>query len=160
MPFDPPTLPAIDFPWSPRDTNIERRHVGAWALKVETDRFTGRLTCSLSKPRIRYERQALAFQLSSGANTFDAAYRVDDAPPVSARSDAMELARQGFALHNDDLANPSGGLVRIPLGRLSGAQAVRIQSRPNTIPVRFKIDGLSEALAAAQSAGCGFSDFK
>lgn len=160
MPFDLPKLPIVDFPWLHPDIKVERRHVGGWALKVETDRFTGRLTCSLSKPGIRYERQTLVFQLSRGTNTFDAAYRVDDAPAVSSRSDALELAHQGFALHDDDLANPSGGMVRIPMDRLSGAQTVKIQARPNVMPIRFKVDGLSEALSAAKAMGCGFGDFK
>jgi hypothetical protein len=150
--FDLPKLPQM--PWSNPPTHVERSHVGRWRLLVTTDRFTGHLTCTLSRSHVRYERRALVFQLPPRLNTFDAAYSVDGGPPVAASSDAMELAHLGFALHDDDLANPSGGLVRIPERRLEDGKVVKIQSRPNVSPITFKIDGFDPALKAARDEGC------
>lgn len=158
--FQPPALPHLPHLWPQAPAKIVRSHIGAWALKVETDRFSGRLTCSLGRSHITYERQTLVFQLSHHADTTAAAYRIDDGPPIWTNADTLELASLGFELHNDDLANPSGGLVRIPAHRLAGARLVSIEIKADTNPVRFRIDRFGDALDAAQKAGCTDADFR
>lgn len=107
-----------------------------------------------------YERGALVIHLSPNADTFDAVYRIDGGAPRPVRADAMELASLGFALHNDDLSNPTGGLVRIPARTLAGASQVAVQIRPGAPVHRFPVDALAPALEAARAAGCGAEAFR
>ena len=150
-------MPSLHAPW-PHAAEVSR--VEGWTLKARLDRFSGERSCTLSRGRIDYQRQALVFHMAAGANTVAARYRIDGAAPVPARADEAELAGLGFALHNDDLDNPSGGLVRIPVHRLTSAGEVQIEAAPGRTPVKFKIGGLSAALQAAHGAGCLETDFK
>ena len=135
------------------------RRVGAWTVQARTDRFTHHATCQLRESKVRYARQALVFQLPGKLDTSDAVYRIDDGPVMSVRNDAMELARLGFALHNDDLSNPSGGLVTVPAHRLAGARTVRIEAGNHGAVYRYRIDGIDQALEAGRALGCGPDDF-
>jgi len=128
--------------------------VGRWILNIRTDRFADERTCRLSRPGVTYERQALVFHLPPRLDTTTAIYRIDDAPPVAARNDLMQLAHLGFALQNDDLANPSEGLVRIPADRLASARTVKIEARAFSHPFTFKIDGFGAAKVLAEKVGC------
>jgi hypothetical protein len=129
-------------------------HLGPWSLTLATDRFSGLRTCKLSRKGVDYERSALVFHLPRKIDTADAIYRIDNGAPFAAAKDLPELARQGFALENDDLANPSGGLVRIPTDRLGLARTVSIETRPRVRLFSFRIDGFASALATAREAGC------
>ena len=131
------------------------RRVGAWTVRAHTDRFTQRSTCAVARPRVRYERQALVLQLPARLDTSAAVYRIDDGPVISVGADAMELVRLGFALHDDDLANPSGGRVTVPASRLGGAHTIRVEAGPRGAVYTFKVDGLASALDAGRSLGCG-----
>jgi hypothetical protein len=137
-----------------REVTVHRYGVVGWVLETRKDSFSGRVVCRLNRGRLSYERQALVFHLPPRLNTYDAAYRIDGGPLLLSRDDAADLATQGFALSDDDLANPSGGLVRIPTRRLGGAKLVQIQPRPNSRPLRFSLNGLAATLAAARQLGC------
>jgi hypothetical protein len=139
--------------------NQDRTHIGAWTLRVHLDQFTGRRTCTLSEHRIEYRRNALVFHFSHRTDTASAAYRIDGGQPIWVRTDAMELARLGFSLHFDDLSNPSGGIVRVPLSRIQEARVVDIQAVPGGLATTFRLDGFKAAVAAAHVAGCGADDF-
>jgi hypothetical protein len=136
------------------------KHISGWVLSVRSDRFAGRILCRLGRPKIDYLRQTLVFHLPASSDTSGAIYRVDGGSPIWGQDDQMELVRLGFALHNDDLSNPSGGLVRIPLHRLVNARTVRIEVTPVRPSVKFKIDGLAQALEVARNAGCGPESFQ
>ncbi len=142
-------------PWGPRDT---RSQIEGWTLRVHTDRFAEHTTCRLSKRYIYYDRGALVFQLSSRANTIAAIYRIDGGPPRAASDDAMEFARLGFAIYNDDLTNPSAGLVRIPEGRLRAARAIVIEVKRSLF--KFDVSSFAAALQGARHAGCGPGAFE
>jgi hypothetical protein len=135
------------------------RRVGAWTVRTHADRFTHASICALSRPQVRYERQALVLQLPARLDTSAAVYRIDDGPLIAVREDAMELARLGFALHDDDLANPSGGRVTVPARRLAGARTVRVEVKPRGAVYKFKVEGLAGALDAAGGLGCRPDDF-
>lgn len=137
------------------DVTVRRYGVDGWVMELRTDSFAGRTQCRLNRGRLSYERQAVVFHLSQRLSTFDAAYRIDGGRLMLARDDAADLAAQGFALHDDDLANPSSGLVRIPARRLEGAKLVQIQTRPGVKPLRFRLYSLNAALDAAHRLGCG-----
>jgi len=134
---------------------IQHRYgVEGWVLEMRTDSFTHRTDCRVHRGRLAYERQAVVFHLPRRLNTFDAAYRIDGGPLVRSRDDAADLAAQGFALSDDDLANPSDGIVRIPAHRLEGAKLVQIQPRPDDRPLNFRLNGLAATVAAARRLGC------
>jgi hypothetical protein len=141
-------------PWGHGQVQGETHSVGGWRLYVVTDRFTGQRSCKLYRPKVDYQRQALVLHLSRRADTSNAVYRVDGGPLVSSRADDMELARLGFALSDDDLENPSGGLVRVPARRIEGASAVTVEVPASHRPIRFRIEGLAAALETAAEAGC------
>lgn len=152
----------LSLPWlgHPSEVHRERHRVGPWTLTVVQDRFAGRTQCRLAARDMDYQRGALVIHLSPKADTFDAVYRIDGGPPQSVRADALELLRLGFALHQDDLANPSGGLVRIPADRLAGATRVDVEARPGAPVYTFRVDALAPALDAARAAGCGPEAFR
>ena len=133
---------------------IERRHLGAWTLEARTDAFTGARSCRLSASHMDYRRGAVVLRLPRWEDTSAAVYRVDAGPPVDTRAEAMEMARRGFALNDDTLTNPSGGLVRIPEEQLASAKIVWVRADAKSRPEVFKIAGLSAALDAAHAAGC------
>ena len=154
------TLLSFPLPWKHAAPTGAPGRVDGWTLRIQGDRFTGARRCQLSRGAMDYQRQALVFHLSARIDTAGAVYRIDGGPAVAAASDEPELAAQGFALHDDDLDNPSGGLVRIPVHRLTGAGEVQIEPAPGRRPIKFKIGGLAGALAAARQAGCADADFK
>ena len=149
-------LPNLSVPWGHHSPNP----LAGWALHVQTDHFSGAAICSLTKGRMSYERQAITFHLPYRINTFTAVYRIDGGPPRAVQDDQMDLARLGFALHRDDLANPSGGLVRIPADRLLHAGAISIETSTKYRPFRFTLNGLPAALDAAARAGCIADSFR
>ena len=151
-------MPSLHLPWPHGAAQVS--HVEGWTLTTRPDRFAGERACTLSRGRIDYQRHALVFRLPARIDTAAALYRIDGGAPFAVRGDEGELASLGFALHNDDLDNPSGGLVRIPVRHLASAGEVQIQAAPRRRPVTFKIGGLTSALNAAREAGCGESDFK
>lgn len=151
---------ALPLPWGHGTMKTVRRRVAGWTLTVRKDSFSGRTLCRLSRGHAAYSRGALTLRLSARVNSAGAVYRVDGGPALRAEDDEMEIARLGFALHDDSLANPSGGLVRIPERRVLQARTVSIQAVPGRQPAVFRISGLAEALAAGQAAGCRTGDFE
>jgi len=151
-------MPSVGSLESPPPQHVT--HAGAWRLSTQYDRFADRTACSLQAPHAHYERHAVVFSFSGRTDTSAAVYRVDDGPPMTASDDEMELARLGFAVHQDDLNNPSGGLVRIPQSKLGGARTVSIQPRPRGPATKFDVEGLGDALAAAAKAGCVAESFR
>lgn len=140
--------------WGLRDTH---GRIGEWTLRVRSDQFSGGRTCRLSAKHVMYQRGALVFRVSRQSSTLTAVYRIDGGAARAASADALELARMGFTIYQDDLANPSGGVVRIPVRRLQGAKSVAIEVWRE--PMTFNIAGLDAALAAASKAGCSQDAF-
>ena len=139
----------------PDPAPARHQRVAGWEVETHRDRFTGHLTCQVKKGRISLARQAVVFHFPVRIDTFDAAYRIDGGPLYLARDDAADLAAMGFGLHDDDnLDNPSGGIVRIPASRLAGAHWVRIEAGPYAKAYRFTLAGLDAAIDAATSRGC------
>lgn len=138
--------------------SVWRANVDGWTLDIHQDRFTYRRVCTLHRDHIHYERRTLVFHLPPQADTSRADYRIDNGTPHWVSEDAMDLARLGFALHDDSLDNPSGGVVRITLARLAGGGQVAIETRPFGSWRRFNARGIQTALAYALTE-CGEADF-
>ena len=152
----------LSLPWVSHPSEAHRAHhrIGPWTLTVVEDRFSGQVQCRLAARGMDFTRGALVLHLSPKADTSDAIYRIDGGPPRSVRADALELVRLGFALHQDDLWNPSGGLVRIPAPALGGATRGAVEARPGAPVYSFRIDALAPALEAARTAGCAPEAFR
>jgi hypothetical protein len=154
-------LPSLPFTGHhPADEQRTHKRIGSWTLTVMHDRFAAETKCRLTTQGMNYWREAIVVRLPQSTDTSDAAYRVDDGTPRPASEDAMELAHQGFPLHHDDLANPSGGFVVVPAHLVTGANRLSVQARPGGRVWSFKLSGLDTALEAARAAGCGPAAFR
>ena len=156
---------SLPLPWGHGHAHIPQpqgwpRHYGEWTLNVRTDSFTTGHVCKLTRPGIDYQRQTVILHLPARTDTTNAVYRIDAGPPVEARADDLQIVRLGFALQDDDLQNPSGGVIRIPVTRLVGARSVRVETAAFSRSRKFDLDGLDAALAAANAANCGPNDFQ
>jgi hypothetical protein len=128
--------------------------IGAWKLTVQHDLFAGRVACELVDGRLAYERGALVVRLPRGADTSAALYRIDGGAVMTAADDYPSLATLGFAIWQDNLRNPSGGLVRIPAPKIAAARELTLEPAPSGRVWHFPLDGLPAALAAWKDAGC------
>jgi hypothetical protein len=130
------------------------QRIGGWTLRVHRDPFAGTQACSLTRGRASYEQGTVVFRLSSRTDSAAAVYRIDSGPPTPVVADQMAIAKLDLPVWQDDLANPSGGMVRIPAAKLAGASLVRIEARRGGRVWRVRIDDLGPALQEAAKAGC------
>jgi hypothetical protein len=136
------------------------RKVAGWTLTVSHDSFSQSTRCALRRSKAIVFRHALVFRLPAQVDTSAAVYRIDGGPPMRVENDAMDLARLGFALTDDDLDNPSGGLVRIPQDKfLRASRSVAIEATPGRRVASFRIDGLTAAMDRAAALGCKADSF-
>jgi hypothetical protein len=148
------TLALALWPFQERGPLVRRSHVDGWALATARDRFTGGVVCRLWRGRTSYARGAVLFRFSPEADTSNAAYKVDNGPVKLVASQAAAPPYISAAVREEDLINPSDGVVRIPVADLRGGRVVSIEAQPYGAPTRFRIDGLEAALSAAAAAGC------
>ena len=142
--------------WTP-PTPVEKGWWGShhWVLDTKRDRFTGVIACRLLRDHMSYEGDAVVFRFAPDVDTSQAFYKVDRGPAQSVAAEALKPPYVGLGADSGDVANPSGGLVRIPFSRLRGARLVFIETHRYSLPTRFKIDGLEAAIHASAGAGCG-----
>lgn len=136
------------------------QHVAGWTLTIDTDAFTKVRRCHLTRPNVEFRRSALILHAPERIDTSRADYRIDDGPVISVASDQLALAALGFQLENEDLDNPSQGLVRVPAMRLWQPRRISVQPAPGRPTVSFEVSGLVQALEAAADAGCPSEAFK
>jgi hypothetical protein len=141
-------------PRHPVQRSAFTRRIDGWTLGVRRDAFAASALCRLTRGRAAYDRGVVVFRLSPGTDTSAAVYRIDDGPPRPVTADQMAVASLGLPIWQDDLDNPSGGVVRIPAGKLAGARLVRIETRLNGHVWRARVDHLDAALEASREAGC------
>lgn len=133
---------------------VSRWRVGRWLLTVHHERFTGAETCQVTRGRAHVERKALVLQLPPKVDTANAQYRIDAGRAFTVAEDRPALANQGFELWKDDLQNPSGAVVRVPLAKLPGAARIWVEAQRNGQVWAFPVAGLAEAMAAAKRESC------
>jgi hypothetical protein len=133
---------------------VSVQKIGGWKLTVRRDTFVGAAACRLTRGRAAYEQGAVTISLPPATDTAAAVYRIDGGAPRAAAADQMAIASLGLPVWRDDLDNPSGGLVRIPAARLTGAGLVQIETRLGGRVWRVPVANLGAALAAAKTAGC------
>ena len=123
------------------------------------DKFAGQIQCSVyqgpkSAPKVSYGQQSLVFHFRRKLNTLDAIYRLDGGQPKRWQDLYPKVIETGATLDGSSLANPTGGLVIVPLSELSGVHTVSIRPTPTASPQTFTIDGYSDAIEAARARGC------
>jgi hypothetical protein len=137
-------------------TDARTIQLGRWSLELAADRFTGTIACRLRVSKAVFDEKAATFEFGHSVDTSDAFYRIEDGPVLAWRSLIPSLVAQGVKVQNDDLANPSGGRVPIPLKLLSDARSVEIRPDVHHRPKLFKLNGLQSAIERANERGCHF----
>ncbi len=134
------------------DSRVVTKPAG-WTLAVVTDRFTGKLSCSLERRHVRVVGNWATLELGKYVDTENAEVRLDD---KAARS--VHVFARPFVDPNDTsrdaILNPSGGRVVLPVADLAGARTAWVRPTPRAHVARFDLTGLSAAVAAAHKAGC------
>jgi hypothetical protein len=161
MPLSPTILAfALALPFAHHhaaDAQPYRQRIGAWTLDATRYQFAGEVKCELTSRHARYERGALVLSLPERIDTSTAVDTVDGGAPHWTSQDAFPLAKLGFRLSEDDLDNPSEGLVRIPAPS-DDIRSVAVQTSAGGRPRTFTVNGLGAALYVAKGMGCaGFS---
>jgi hypothetical protein len=154
------TMLLLPLPWRNVTAHDVHRKVSGWTLDVRSNSFTDDARCHLAKGRVSFARGVLVFRLSPSVDTSEAYYRVDDGEPRTAKAELMSVAHAGLAIYDDQLANPSGGVVRIPAERVGRGKLVAIQADATSAPRRFDVTGLDAALGDAAKHGCSPATFE
>jgi hypothetical protein len=154
------TMLLLPLPWRSGTVHDVHQTVGGWTLNVRTNSFTDTARCRLAKGKVSFARGVLIFRLPPGLDTSEAYYRVDGGEPRAAKAELMSVAHAGLAIFDDQLANPSGGVVRIPAERVGHGKLVAIQANTASAPRRFDIAGLDFALDQAAKLGCTPTTFE
>jgi hypothetical protein len=167
----PPPLPHVEMPHlamphlfdlkrlTPHDTarvshKVTRTRIGKWTLTVTRDAFNGVVACSLDAPGMAVDKGAVAFRFSPKQDTSAAEYRLNDGPVVPVRSNLPTLAGLGVQVVSDDLANPSRGMVYIPVKVIGASSYVWIRTEKRGPARVFKVHDLEAAVFAARADKC------
>jgi hypothetical protein len=139
--------------------SVRTVHSGAWTAQVQTDRFTGEISCRLRGPRMSFHRDTVVFELGRHVDTAQAFFRLDAGPARSVREPRLQNETHGFFLDSGPVDNPSGGRVALPYSLVQSAKSVLVRANPRRDPRAFDVSGLADALAAAKAAGCKDESF-
>jgi hypothetical protein len=133
--------------------------VGEWKAEINTDRFTGEISCALTGRRMSFHRDTLVFRLGRDVDSSQAFFRIDNGPVRSVSEPRLQNETHGFFVDSGPIDNPSGGKVALPLSAVQGAKQVDIRASTRHPPRVFDVSGLADALAAAKAAGCKDESF-
>lgn len=150
-----PGVTAAIFPAHPAVAR-HRTSVGDWQLDIRFNRFSNEVTCRLraTNGRARYQGGAVGFRFARSWDVAEAVYRLDGGPPHAWRDDLPELVNLGTPIESGGLANPTGGVVWIPLHRLESINSIAIQPRRDRRARIFHFRGLKGLYELAQARGC------
>jgi hypothetical protein len=138
----------------PAQTATTHRHVGGWTVKLVRDRFTGGISCSMSKGRVELRSDVLVFHGDSHADTDDAVFRIDGGPARSVREATYDDQRHGYFRDGGPLENPSAGKIALPSFYVTGAKWIYIRANPRRSPQAFDVRGFADALTLARTMKC------
>jgi hypothetical protein len=150
--------PAAALPLLPKHPRVARHRtqVGDWRLDVSRNPFSGDIVCRLRDRHgdAVYQQGAVGFRFSKHWDVAKAVYRLDGGVPRAWRDDLPELLRIGTPIDTGGIANPSQGIVWIPVSRLAGVNAVAIEPRPDRRPKLFHFRGFRGLYELAVARGC------
>lgn len=137
----------------------------SWQLRKVTDRFTGEVTCTLSRDQGSFtgrgatvSPRAVTLRLPSTVETANAVYRVDGGPVIRWQDLYPALSSQRLPVDTGDLLHPSRGRLALPLASVSDATVIAVRTHRRARPVTFVVAGFSDALAEAKASGCRDAD--
>lgn len=133
-----------------------RADTGDWRLEIAHDRFSGAIVCRLRARdhRALYRSGAVGFRFGRGRDVGEAVYRLDGGDLRATRNDLPELFRLGTPIDTGGMANPTEGIVWIPLRLLGDANSVSIEPDPRHRARTFHFRGLKGLYELAQARGC------
>ena len=140
--------------FTPAQTVTVHRRLGGWTVELVRDRFTGDVSCSMTKGRVAFHDDVLVFHGNSHAETDDAFFRIDNGAARSVREATYEDQRHGYFRDGGPLENPSAGEVALPAFYVIGAKRVYVRATPKRPPESFDVGGFADALALARSMKC------
>lgn len=140
---------------STKGAAIERHRFDKWTYEIATDRFTGGKSCVVRRGDVSLVNGVVTFRFKPDLDTAAAWYRLDDAVARPVSDYTLELRRAGAPpVASDDLANPSGGLVRLPFSAMKSASKIAIRIDERRSARTFKLAGLALAASASAAKGC------
>jgi hypothetical protein len=130
-----------------------------WKVAISRDRFTKGASCVVyqgtrSHPLVSATRTAVRFHFPRRDDVSQAWYAFDGGPAKPWKLDAPTLVTLGVSLDGQDIRNPSGGVLVLPIAEVKGAHIVSIRLDDKHGPHRFGLDGMNDALASAEAQGC------
>lgn len=145
-------------PFAPRHPQVvlKKSAMGDWRLERRRNPFSEAMACRLRARdgKAFFQGGAIAFRFPAGWDVHEAFYRLDRGVPQSWRDDLPELVRIGVPIDQGGVVNASAGLVWIPWRKLTEANRVAIQARPNRAARIFHLGGLKGLYEAAVAQGC------
>jgi hypothetical protein len=142
------------WPFGDEITEKRYRPVRGWTLVVEKDRFSGEVQCRGLGRGMSYKNGVLTFHMGINVNTALAEVRLDQGPAKAAGEFAIAAAGRGAAFRTDNMLNPSGGLVHLPVEVVRPAATVSIRADRDRRAKTYRLRGLEQTLEAAKTQGC------
>jgi hypothetical protein len=135
---------------------VQSIDVGQWRLVIRRDTFSGGQSCRLyaRDHRAFYQAGAVALRFPRRWDVSEAAYRVDGGWPRSARDDLPDLVRMGVPFDTGSVQHPSGGLLWIPIQRVTGAAGVWAEPATNRSLRYYTLAGLAPLRVIGLARGC------
>ena len=150
-------------PREPKSVAVRQYHkasqkyaLGEWRVEIRRDSFTSRVTCRLHTRNYRmvYVPGAVGFRVGHKLDTTAAWYRVDGGEAVRWQDRYPQLIETGVPLSGPSLANPTGGVVWVPVGEVSKADIIDVQPDDRHRAKRFHMGAFALMLTAAKDNGC------
>lgn len=145
-----------------KSVKVDTYAQGGWLLTVQTDTFAHQTTCWLADRNgqhsdITVDRQFITFHFGSGMDTTGAWYAIDKAPARAWRAQITSRIDRGDMAEAESLANPTLGLMAVPVEELNDAQTVIVRPMARGRLRAFDLSTLWPILASGNELGCRFS---
>ncbi len=133
-----------------------KRHarIGPWHIDARRDRFAATAVCTISGHGVSLHKDTLIFRLAPDGDTTHTVFRVDGGPPRLVSEGFEADAAHGFFPQRGWVIDPNGGEAALPASTVAGAKFITLRMAPKHKPLRFKVDQLHDAIAAARAGGC------
>jgi hypothetical protein len=130
-----------------------------WKVAISRDRFTKGANCTvyqgtLGHPLVSATKTAVRFHFAKRLDVSEAWYALDGAQPKAWRLDAPTLVSLGVSLDGQDIRNPTGGVLVLPIEEVRGVHVIAIRLNTKAGPHLFGLDGMTDALSSAEAQGC------
>jgi hypothetical protein len=131
-----------------------------WRLVVRTDGFTRRITCSLRNGFGLFSTASAGnngwkFKVPTTTDPNEVWFSVDDGQPTRLSDVRSSLVHQGKLNVAEELEGDNG-YIELPFNVAAKALTVRLQLKPFTHQLKFRLGDGNSMLASAKALGCQF----